>query len=263
MKTIKYYQEQGVIPSTYPNTCDCGSDFYINFNFTETKCLNPNCYITLSQQLLNAVSILEIKNKGEKWAESTVQALQPIYPDINHMFVLISSIPDDILKSKRITLSNYLELWCINKLGSTTAKNITKNVMDINDFFNKVSPEFISACMNISMFSDTVVYLYNILSSKKEDILYYSKYFNIATNKSKAINICITNEIYNFKPRSKFAEYLEEKYNITVYLYDSVTKKIDYLICDTRTGTGKEIKAEKYKIPIVSSQEMEGILKDE
>ena len=179
------------------------------------------------------------------------------------MFALVSSIPLEEIKSMKISLATYLELWGIHRLGSTTSKNITKNVINIEDFYNKLSHTFLGDNMNISMFSNTVDYLYTTLKDKEDDIIMYSQYFNIIENKEKTFNICITNEIYNFKPRNKFADYLEDKYNVTIHIYDSVTKKIDFLVCDARSGTSKETKATKYKIPIVTSKEMEDIVKNE
>lgn len=259
MNRIKDLQMRGIVPLSYPNSCECGSDLYTNNEMTLTVCLNESCFVTLSQKLLQAVNLLQIKQIGVRWCEDiTLLELSKTDTLLTHMDIFINNINFD----EPISLSTYLQLWCLPGIGLSNSNSITSQCKSIDDLYDKLDYQYLSDCLNISHTSITVANIYKLLKSNEIKIRYISQYFNIIKKNGKSITVCITGEVKGFKPRDKFATYLSYKYGLDVILSSTITRKVDYLISNSLTGTSKETKARNYNIPIVTQEEMEAILSD-
>lgn len=260
MQTIMSYQALGKIPPSYPNKCECGSDFVINDTFTITKCPNPLCYITISQRLLKTLRILNIKGFGEAWCEERVK-LALAYNTPSHMKILYDSFNTEI-QAIPITYPKYIELFCVNNLGSTKCQDIFSSVVSLQDFYTNLSTYELGKTLNISYYCQTITELYAELQAIKDEALFYESKFNITKGFSKSLNIVLTGEIDGYKPRELFVDYIQQTYHVNINLYSSVTKKIDYLVTDNQSMTSKRKKAIKYHIPIITHNDLENLLKE-
>lgn len=260
MKPITSYQASGQIPHQYPNKCECGTDFVINSTFTITRCPNPLCYITISQRLLKALKILNLKGFGEAWCEERVK-LGIAYNTPSHMKILYDSFSADV-QSTPITYPKYIELFCVNNLGSTKCQDIFSSVTSLQDFYDNLSTHTLGNSLNMSYYCQTVTELYTELQSIKDEALFYESKFNIIKGFTKSLNVVLTGEIDGYKPRELFVDYIQQTYHININLYSSVTKKIDYLITDNQAMTSKRKKAIKYHIPIITHSDFENLLKE-
>ena len=257
MNKISDLQSRGIVPITYPNKCECGCDLYTNTEMTLTLCLNERCFVTLSQKLLQVINTLQIKQLGVRWCEEiTKSELLRTEGNITHMDIFVNRLTYD----EPITLSTYLQLWCLPNLGSSNSNSIASKCKSIDDLYEKLNYDFLGNCLNISATSITVVRLYKMLKLNENNIKQISNYFNIIKKSGKSLVVCITGEIKGFKPRDKFASYLSYKYGVDVIVSSTLTRKVDYLICNSLSGTSKENKARNYNIPIITQEEMEEIL---
>lgn len=74
------------------------------------------------------------------------------------------------------------------------------------------------------------------------------------TKTNKGVSVCITGKLDNFKNRSEASNYLE---SLGFEVKGSVTKKVDYLICEDGTTGSSYKKAQSYGIEILKIKDLE------
>lgn len=162
--------------------------------------------------------------------------------------------------SQGITLAEFISANSIDLIGETAAKKLAT-----------ISQKDLEEC-SVSTFKSYglgEVASNNLVIWAKSEWPYYKDTWGLVlsapkeqkTNSTKkGIVVCITGKLNDFSNRTSAAEYLE---SLGVEVKDSVTKAVNYLICeDGSTSSSSYTKAVKNNIPILTIKSLEEIIND-
>lgn len=287
----------GELPKSTPHTCKCGGELITNPNMTTLECINYSCPFHQGYKLLNILDIFNIKcGIGE------VKAIN-IIADLNiphHMLIFKNEVLKELMyysnevshvklynslidvRQNPIPLYKFINAFQLETLGTTRSKLIFSSYSSLEEFYDKFGLldidtknynlmnhidflEFLSGCLKIDTFSDTVMDIGRELIEVRNMLLNSVQDFNIQKVHDKTIYIAITGAITRqrdddgnlFSPRQKYCEYLSQKSSINVIFTNLSKKHIDYLIMDTdMTNNSKYKKAMSMNIPIKTSDEL-------
>lgn len=260
------------MPDSYPIACECGFLLQTNSNLTKIVCSNPDCPIHNAFKLPAALEAFNLKiNIGVNKSEDILEYLQ-----LPHVMSIFSVDKDYIVKKggpyardlikiynsvlelnkTGITVSQYMNAWSFNGIGSTRCTDIFTPYSSIEKFYKDYEDpielrRYIARRCNISMGCDTVERIANILITNKDGIIECAKPFRFKKTSSQVIQFTITKDIHNvtrhdkteFKPRELFADYLNDLFDVQLIYYKTFSQKCNYLICDEACNTMKIKKA--------------------
>lgn len=276
----------GIVPECYPDTCECGylvetnmsSDWDLSKSLTSLNCTNATCTTHSAFNIVNMLDVLGLKiNLGPNIAEMIMeetdlkchldilgltdqQITSLSRPAMLPLFRLRSRVAE-LNESGGITVAKYIQLWGLPNLGKDRANAIFGTISSLADFYSNIMPytlearNFIAEKLHQSPYTKSITDIINTLTMYKDELLRCIKYFNITPVSDTVIQVVITNEITRvlddngnqFKPRSKFVEWVSQKYGINVILNSSFSQKnTNFCIADVRTGTKKEKDASKF-----------------
>jgi len=233
-----------------PNECpSCGS--LLERVKDQLFCRNPTCESKQVKQVVNFAKVMKIKGLGEKTVERLgIFTISDIYS--LSLSDAIASIGDklaaklfgEIENSKNTDLAKFLAACSIPLVGPTIGNklySVVSTPIEITSETCKKAGIGEKATTNILNWLD-ITYKTELeslpLNFREKEI----------TNHSSNIVVCITGKVPGFT-KIKIAEYLKP-YNISVT--DNLSKKVQYLICEDKKGSAKEIKATELGIPILT-----------
>lgn len=216
-------------------------------------CRNPKCEGIQSKQVVNYAKVMEIKGLGER----TVEKLELFtIPDIYSLNLSVAreAIGDkmaakligEIENSKITTIDKFIAACSIPLIGQTAGRKLAaviNNPFDLSEDICKKAGLGDKATQNLMSWFNT-----EFLDNLAELPIEFQETSNA---KDSDITVCITGKIPGYT-KAKLAAYLAD---FGVNVVDNVSKKIDYLICDTRKDSTKERKATELGIKIVKLDE--------
>jgi len=240
-----------------PNNCPSCNSLLVRIK-DQIFCENPDCTAVANKQVLGFIASLKIKGLGVK----TVEKLD--ITDIHDIYLLDKDIVEDAIgiklsdklfteieKSKVTTVAQFLAGFSIPLIGKTaSAKIITADIGSLTYESIRKFGLGDKASTNLAnwIVSEYPYYADLPISFKEEKVVEYSKEYSI----------CVTGKIPGYTKAKITAELSE----LGVQVTSSVTKKTTHLVCDNPTGSLKEQKAEKLKLPILTYNEFKEDIKN-
>ena len=290
----------GQLPTELPIQCECGWALATNYNigvidsnFTELYCTNLNCPISNSKKVARALQILNLKvdMSNERALLILIHNNFGNHMDIFSLEDPMKQLPSTAynaglklimtLKKWRetkhcISLSDYMDMYNYESLGSTRCQEIFLGFTDPKNFYDFFTEngilnkeklvKHIASRIGQGNITSTVYHIASVLLFNRKEILRTAEYFNFKKSGTGVLRLVITNEISlstdengkPFKPRETYKDYLERKYNINVILAKNVSEKMNYLILDSPINSRKANSAPKEKV--ITSCELEKLL---
>jgi NAD-dependent DNA ligase len=246
-----------------PDSCpSCGSS--LKLVNSQLFCTDPtNCPAQSTKKLQHFCKVLKIKGFGEKTVEkleitqlSDLLTLDVSYCESKGLGTkvaqnLVDQIQDRL--NKKIYVSDFISAMSIPLVGVSLSRKLAGyNIDDITyDVIRKVGGGDKAATNLITWYS--TVWLDGLSSD-------WDKYLIIDTIKEKTErveskgSVCITGKLVDFTNRKQATEYLE---SLGWEVKSSVTKKIQYLICEDGSSSSSVKKAQQYGIEITTIKNLE------
>lgn len=269
-------------PVEYPDTCPiCDSEVILTD--TEIKCSNSRCPGKKRHQIEKWIYILDAKGFGETlidfmFNKAHIESVLDLYNEEKILYVKENyyskvnaekAFKDLELKSKNITLSQFIAGYDIDGIGLEIAQSLVDYGFDTFDKLNAFITETestnikISKLCEINGWSDTRANsflvgmrqnLTNMNNVIKKGIVTISE--NIVTGiKESPMNgkkICVTGKLEKFN-RKEIEQFIKDHGMIA---QSGVNKETDYLVTnDPDSGSSKNKNAQKFGIPIISEVE--------
>lgn len=223
-------------------------------------CRNSNCGAVSQKKLENFSKVIKIKGLGPKTIEKlNINSIQDLY-EISNEYInekigntLGNKLYLEIEKSKNIDIGKFLAACSIPLIGLTAANKIATIINDPNDITyefckkaglgDKASNNLVAWVNETYIYMDLPITFIKIEKENKSDI-------------EEKYTVCITGKIKGYT-KASLAEELS-KYGVKVV--NTVNKTINYLICDERKNSAKEIKAEELNVKIISFDNFKEII---
>jgi NAD-dependent DNA ligase len=224
-------------------------------------CTSDNCLDKQKKMVKSFATNVKIKGLGEKTIDRLqLTSIQDIY-SLDNDFILKTigkalgtKLIDEIEKSKNISLGTFLSACSIPLIGSSAGmkiealtnnpKNIDKELCKKAGLGDKASTNLVDWIENIYPILNLPITFTEV--SAKEEVKAHTK-------------VCITGKLNNYT-KAEAAKTLKP-YGIEVV--NTVSKNIDYLICDVEKNSSKEMKAKQLNINIITFDNLMEILKNE
>lgn len=220
-------------------------------------CRNPNCGEKQIKQVINFAKVMKIKGLGEQ----TVKKLDiRSIPDIYSLTLstaqavigekLATKLIAEITKSRETSIDKFIAACSIPLVGQTAGRKLA-NVITYP--FEITQDNCKKAGLGDKATSNLMEWLNTTWDTLENIDLSFAE---IAQDtKESNVTVCITGKIPGYT-KAKLAEYLSEFGVATV---SSVSKNIDYLICNDVKNSTKERKATELGIKIVT---LENLIKE-
>ena len=216
-------------------------------------CRNIDCISQNIKKVEKFAKGLKIKGLGPK----TIEKLNIDY--IPKIYNLCYNEVEDILGKKlsdklreEIEHSKNTDFFTV--LGCLSIPLVGKQVANkLKPYVTKLDDIDLPLCNRVKLGDKTTKSLLTWLDNNKsifKELPTYS--FNSSSSSKKEVRFicCITGKLNDYSSRAKAIEVLESK---GVEVKSTVSKKVDYLICDIENSTSSSItKAIRYEIPIVT-----------
>lgn len=221
-------------------------------------CRNPHCGDQQLKRVQNYASKMKIKGLGEKTIERLdIRSIPEVYEITQETAAavigekLAEKLMMEIDKSKQADLAVFLSACSIPLIGITAGKKVA-NVVD--------NPYEITTtkCKEAGLGDKATQSLVSWVDSEYKEVLvalpvnFIKPDTTVEVTNGYNIKACITGKVPGFT-KSTLAEKLAVK---GVKVVNSVTKDLDYLVCEDRKGSSKELKATEYNIKIVTLSEL-------
>lgn len=291
--SIMVYRANMVIPKVHenltksntwklPDECPCcdGAVEIHNENGSKTlHCCNDGCRAKLLSRLIHFCSKNAINIEG--LSESTLEKLINIgllenFVDIYWLFQYrdqlerlegmgnksVSTLMNNIEKSRRTTLERFIYSLSIPLIGRTASKTISKYLHgDFEDFYDKWINNY-----NWSLLDDFGSTMNDSMNNFiRHNCLWIKELANefkferqMENNKNEGVDLSgktfvITGSLNTFTNREELKELIE---NLGGKVSGSVSAKTDYLINnDNSSGSSKNKKAKELNVPIITEDE--------
>lgn len=225
-----------------PTECpSCGSE---NLELVKDLlyCRNKACQAQSSGKLQKFCKTLKIKGFGpstiEKSGLKTIPELVEVTPELlkNKGFsdTMASKLSNAVLDrlATNITTSDFLAACSIENIGAGTARKLSHLTID-DITFNKCKEAGLGDVAANSLISWLELEWPTL---KELDLPISSKELQTATTR---VTVCITGKLEDYSSRTKAAEYLS---SLGIEVKSSVTKAVDYLICEDGKTTSSSYK---------------------
>ena len=220
-------------------------------------CKNTLCGTQQTKRVVGFANKVKIKGLGEKTIEKLgITNIPEIYSIT--LEEATASIGDklavklvhEIEKAKSLDIATFLSACSIPLIGTTAAKkvgSVAHHPKDINMDVCKDAGLGDKASSNLTSWIESE-YMNNLITLP----VIYVKLDTDVNNTEYETTICITGRVSGYT-KSTLTEKLK-KHGIKVV--GSVTKSIDYLLCEDQKGSSKEAKATSYGINIVTLNQL-------
>jgi len=222
-------------------------------------CKNNTCSEVVFKKILHFVKTMKIKGLGEQTLKKlNVSSINDIYSMKEDNLIEIlgekigTKIFNEIEKSKNVTLDIFIAAFSIPLVGKTIANKIATKVHSITD----INAEL---CKEAGVGEKATNNLINWL--KDEYPQFETLPINTAPIEDKEVNlqVCITGKLNGFTSRNKASEFYS---NFGVRVVNSISSKVNYLICDDDSNSSKTNKARELNIPIITTNEFLSIIEE-
>jgi DNA ligase (NAD+) len=261
---------------TYPHKCpSCDSKLVIQDIWL--SCVNELCPAKIKEQILNYIHKAGIDDVSDKRLEEMIlKGIVAGIPDLYRLkledFLLLEKVKDklaqkmfdNIQKTKSQGLAQF-----INAIG-VEGVSIAKSEKIINQGYNtieKIQGLDLEKMINIEGFAEkSSVDFLESLGKKKDliaeliDLGVRIKAEEIITGEGplSGFKFCITGELSN--PRAEVEKKIKKNGGVMV---SSVSKNTSYLVTnETDSSSSKYVKAQALKIPIISEEELLGMIEE-
>lgn len=201
---------------------------------------------------------MKIKGLGEKTIEKLdLRSIPEIY-EVDHETAkaeigerLTEKLLAEVEKSKTADLATFLSACSIPLIGLSAGKKVASVVDNPNEIT-------IQKCKEAGLGDKATQSLVQWVDSEyKEELVALPVNFikpdtTVEVTNGYNIKACITGRVPGYT-KSTLAEELAAK---GIKVVNSVTKDLDYLICEDKKGSSKELKATEYNIKIVTLSEL-------
>lgn len=172
----------------------------------------------------------------------------------DHMAEKLMGVVQDRLK-QGITVSEFLAAMSIPLIGDTAARKIqVPTIGDITKEVCKTSGLGDKATENLMQWINNQ---WPFMNDKWAKFIVNTK-ANTIKSQSTGITVCITGKLNDFSNRTSAAEYLQ---SLGITVKDSVTKAVNYLICEDGSTTSSSYKkATELNKPIITIKNLEEII---
>lgn len=254
-----------VIPTECPS---CGS--VLHDDGVSLWCVSSSCPAQQNGLVTHFFKTMDIKGVGPVAASKLDASVPQILAFTEEQFVtalgkangskLFTAIQN--AKNSPHDGAKILAALSIPSVGQNTAKKLAKT-LEVTDSL---------AILNIS---EETLLAAGITPASREKILnwFYTDYLEIwggnlplqprlaSEQPTRSVNgptVCVTGKLEGFT-RDSIGTYLTDKYGCKVV--SSVTKNVDYLICQTVSNSSSFVKAQSLGIPILNLNQLEELLK--
>lgn len=224
-------------------------------------CHNISCSGKAAKQVENYTKVLKIKGFGPKTIEKLeILSIQDLY-NLNKKDLIDilgttigTKLFQEIEKAKVLNIGDFLAACSIPLIGKTAAKKVamlTNNPLEIN----------IKLCKEAGLGDKATKNLVDWIEKEYIQLILPIKF--VEMQKTAQVNnkytICITGRIKGYT-KAKIADELS---TFGVNIVDSVSTKIDYLVCEELKGSVKENKAKSLNKEIITLNKFKEILKND
>lgn len=230
------------IPTECPS---CASTLAIEND--QLFCRNKECSQAVSSRIISHCKKQSIKGLGSaSIAKLDVVSIPEIYHLEKEYITEIlgekvgTKVYEQISMAKNTTLQSFIGSLGIPLVGQTSAKNIVGT-----DLF-----DFDYSLLGVRAQEE----LEKWIIEESDDYKDIQFNFSIGSDIQNKLIVCITGKIEGYT-KSKIEEELSEYITVS----NTVTKNVNYLICEEHKNSAKEEKAESYNIPIITLSELKAI----
>ncbi|MCF0241523.1 MAG: DNA ligase (NAD(+)) LigA, partial [Treponema sp.] len=273
--------EADTTPVSYPENCECCGTKLIDEG-SRLFCPNKSCEKRILHQLLKWQQVVDIRDFGVTLIENLfkdkrLKCISDIYSltveDLVPYFLKDDSIEKgkeslgaekvfaSIQSHKNLKLSTFLAGFDIEGFGETMAENLINSGFDTLDKILNAKKENISSCYGFAEITARTIC--EGLNENKDEMLSLIHNGCITLKetgggKLSGKSFCFTGELKTMKRQD--AENLVKDAGGNAK--SSVTKDLSYLVTnDTESGSSKNIKAQKFGIPIINEEEFLKLVK--
>lgn len=222
-------------------------------------CRNPDCGAVANKKVLGFIKVMKIKGLGEKTVEKLdIKDIHDIYyldPYEAEKIIgekLTAKLMKEIEKSLVIPVAQFLQAFSIPLIGKTAStKVITNDIGAItydslrgNGLGDKSASNLAEWVINDYPYYADLPNSFEVIEEQSFSTQY---------------SACVTGKV----PGYTKATITSELAALGVQVTSSVTKKTTHLVCDKPTGSLKEQKAEKLKLPILTYKEFKEELQND
>ncbi len=266
--------EEKLVPYQIPDSCPCcGSKLYSETQWSDKRCINPNCRARLERSIQNFCSreAMNIEGLGPKSIEMLVQrGVLTSIPDLYFLYkkkdkmipVLGPKNTEKILEEIELSKERNLEFLLVGlgipNVGKTIARTLAIRFLSMESLMS-ANLEELTSCDNIS-------------DSVATDILNFFKDFDVCNMIDVLKNVCGVNMFYilpenneaklknqTFAITGSFKDHRRDEIEALITIYggkyvNSITSKTDWLIAGYNPGS-KLRKARDYDVPVISVEE--------
>ncbi len=267
----------------FPKTCEtCGA--MLVDEGTRLFCPNEHCSKRVLHRIQKWISVVDIRDFGDTlvrslFADKKINSILDIYSLSQNDFVPYflneesisdgkdslgaKKVYDSIHARKRLSLATFVAGFDIEGVGETVVQKLVDAGFDtLEKLFDATADDFLNVKGFAQIMANTVV---DGLSENRAEMekLVFEKIIEIETvqKKDNAIfgkSFCFTGELKSMKRAD--AESLVKENGGSCK--SSVTKDLSFLVTnDKNSGSAKNEKAKKYKIPIIDENDFLALLK--
>lgn len=261
-----------------PSTCECGAGIEFTESLKQIACSNPRCYFKIASRLESMCKNLQVDGFGESSCIDIVKHFNLISPYQSLMLKNMDCDKVPAFKKKIDSLIEKLnkeyELWEIVSFGNipsidSIAYKIFGKYNTLEDAYKDIETLQVPYVASLLGHSTGVMAhnIYNTLIEYKNELLFAEKYLCVKKNIQNKIIIAITGSVDGYSTKASYVAKLNSLLGdkAKVIRKDSVSKEIDYLVCDGGTNSNKYKTALKLiengaNIEILSSAELERLI---
>lgn len=261
-----------------PRTCECGGNIEFTESLKQISCDSPKCYFKIASRLESMCKNLQADGFGESSCIEIVRSFNLISP---YQVVLLKGRKLDSVAafSKKIDglidkLDKEFELWEVVSFGNipsidSLAYKIFGKYSNLRDAYLDIETyqvPFVASLLGVSN-GVMACNIYNTLIDYKSELMFAEKHLRIKKNISKKILIAITGSVNGYSTKASYVSKLNSLLGdkATVVMKSTVSKDIDYLVCDGDANSNKFKTATRLadsgcNLKILQSNELEKII---
>lgn len=259
--------------------CECGAEHAVNLSLTEVVCSNPVCKYKVAKRITQFARDMQILGIGQSLAERIAEKFEidnPLYL-LSYDPSIDGTLGDGVSEEQSYKIYNQIKerniprpLWEFLRMANIPKiRDNAQKIMNGVESFSQLQQHLqtggipfihkqLGLSSNSSEQSVMAVTIYNNLIHSIESLVSVEEDLNVYSP-SHEISVVISKHVDGFTTKESFIEYVNTKYHGKVYLkkLNSVSKNIDYLVCDDiGGGTNKVRKAQQYGINVIGSVDL-------
>lgn len=220
-------------------------------------CNNKDCSVKVSKTIEHFCKVLGIKGLGEKTIEklelnsvNEIYSLPPMVYENTLGKATASKIIEFIKNSTKVSLEELLPALAIPSFGKSAAEKLCKVITYLPD----VSREKFKEAGIGPAVTDKFFVWWEVNRDEVMTLPFSFKTSNKTVEKlEEDVVVCITGLLSDYKNRAEAQKYLE---SLGFSTTDTVSKRVNVLICEDDKQSTKKDKAIKLNIPILTIKQL-------